>query len=77
MLEAIKEEGIEGIECYYPTHSEALTKTCLEFCEKYDLLITTGSDEHGEFGKETKTLEQTIGCLGIDESKVKITPLLK
>ncbi|MFQ9695516.1 MAG: PHP domain-containing protein [Zhenhengia sp.] len=70
-------KGLTGIECYYPTHSESMTQTCVDFCKKYNMLITTGSDEHGEFGKEAKTLDQTIGCMNIHRDMINIEPLLK
>ena len=63
VLENINQQGIDGIECYYPTHSELITKTCEAFCDKYGLIKTVGSDEHGEFGKHAKVIEQTIGCM--------------
>ena len=42
--------GFDGIECYYPTHSEEITDLCLSTCRDRGLLITTGSDCHGSFG---------------------------
>jgi hypothetical protein len=42
--------GFDGIECYYPTHSEEITNLCLSICRDRNLLITTGSDCHGSFG---------------------------
>ncbi len=42
--------GLDGIECYYPTHSAVITDICLELCKDRNLLITAGSDCHGEFG---------------------------
>lgn len=48
VLEDLRSKGLTGIECYYPTHSEKMTQTCVDFCKKYNMLITTGSDEHGE-----------------------------
>ncbi|MBU3811411.1 MAG: PHP domain-containing protein [Candidatus Niameybacter stercoravium] len=77
VLEDLRSKGLTGIECYYPTHSEMMTKTCVDFCKKYNMLITTGSDEHGEFGKEAKTLDQTIGCMNIHRDMINIEPLLK
>lgn len=77
VLEDLRSKGLTGIECYYPTHSEMITKTCVDFCKKYNMLITTGSDEHGEFGKEAKTLDQTIGCMNIHRDMINIEPLLK
>lgn len=51
--------GPDGIECYYPTHSEEITQICLKICAEQNLLITCGSDCHGKFGfsevGETKT----------------------
>lgn len=42
--------GLDGIECYYPSHTNDITNVCLEICKDNDLLITAGSDCHGEFG---------------------------
>ena len=77
VLEDLRSRGLKGIECYYPTHSESMTQICVNFCKKYDMLITTGSDEHGEFGKEAKTLDQTIGCMNVHRDMINIEPLLK
>ncbi len=63
VLKDLKEQGIEGIECYYPTHTELMTTTCETFCDENGLIKTVGSDEHGEFGKHAKVIEQTIGCM--------------
>lgn len=41
--------GIGGIECYHPENSPEITRYCLEICESLDLLVTGGSDCHGEF----------------------------
>ena len=40
--------GLRGIEAYYSGFSEKLRKEALSLAEKYDLLITAGSDYHGE-----------------------------
>ena len=63
ILEDLKQQGIDGIECYYPTHTQLMTKTCEAFCDQHNLIKTVGSDEHGEFGKHAKVIEQTIGCI--------------
>jgi len=42
-------DGIDGVECYYPKHTDVVTKTCLRFCEQNNLMITAGSDCHGAF----------------------------
>ncbi|MEG0579932.1 MAG: PHP domain-containing protein, partial [Niameybacter sp.] len=76
-LQQLYDMGLQGVECYYPTHSEMMTKTCAAFCKQHEMLITTGSDEHGEFGKEAKTLDQTIGCMNVTRDMIHIEPLLK
>jgi Predicted metal-dependent phosphoesterases (PHP family) len=49
VFEYLISQGIDGIECYYPTHTLEITEKCLEICKKHDLLITSGSDCHGDF----------------------------
>lgn len=40
--------GIMGIECYQSKHSKAQTIEYLDFCKKYNLIATGGSDYHGD-----------------------------
>lgn len=44
----LKNAGLAGIECYHSEHSENDIKKYLALAHKYDLLITGGSDFHGE-----------------------------
>ena len=60
--------GIDGIECYYPSHSTEVTKACLELCDEYDLFITAGSDCHGDFGRKITY----VGEMGITRQQVRI-----
>lgn len=62
--------GIDGIECYYPIHSDELTACCVEFCKQHDLIITVGCDCHGEMSK--KDSEYVMGCLKKDESDLNL-----
>ena len=50
-LRRIVAYGLDGIECYYPSHTAEATQVCLNLCRERDLLITAGSDCHGVFGK--------------------------
>lgn len=50
-LEEFVEYGLDGIECYYPKHTEEITSICLEVCREHCLFITSGSDCHGSFQK--------------------------
>ncbi len=45
---AFKEIGGKGIEVYAPVHFKSLTNKLLKLATKYDLLITGGTDFHGE-----------------------------
>lgn len=39
--------GLQGLEVYYPEHSQSLVNFYLDLAKKLDLLITGGSDFHG------------------------------
>jgi predicted metal-dependent phosphoesterase TrpH len=40
--------GLMGLEVYYTKHSQIVTKKWFEFSERHNLLMTAGSDFHGE-----------------------------
>lgn len=67
--------GLDGIECYYPTHSESVTQACLDICAEKDLLITAGSDCHGVFGKtevgEIKIPMEKVSLKGLTREAIK------
>ena len=69
-LEDLIHLGIEGIECYYPIHSTEITEVCLNVCRHNDLLITSGSDCHGSFGRSR------IGQMQISLDKLNLGRLL-
>jgi len=62
--------GLDGIECYYPFHTKDITDICLEICRNKGLLITTGSDCHGDFGRTE------IGETGIAIGQLNLGNLL-
>ncbi|RUS48187.1 PHP domain-containing protein [Cohnella sp. AR92] len=60
--------GIDGIECYYPSHSHEVTEDCLSICKELGLLITAGSDCHGSFEKtEIGEMEVPISWLNLGD----------
>ena len=75
-LEILKELGIDGVECYYPANSDLMTETCLEFCKENNMIITAGSDGHGDFGAVSKGVEYYIGAINKDSSLLNIEKLL-
>jgi 3',5'-nucleoside bisphosphate phosphatase len=50
-LNRLLELGLDGVECYYPSHTNEITRECIEICNEKNLIITAGSDCHGGFGK--------------------------
>jgi len=40
--------GLDGIEVYYPSHSLPMRQQLLMLAKKYNLLVSAGSDHHGE-----------------------------
>ena len=75
-LEKFKSIGIDGVECYYPANSDLMTNTCLEFCKDNNLIITAGSDGHGDFGAVSKGIEYYIGAINKDSEILNINKLL-
>lgn len=73
-LERVLEGGIGGVECYSTYHDPETTATCLAFCERFDLLITGGSDCHGGFAGRTvgePPVERNDLKLGELEEKIR------
>ena len=47
VLERFVGEGIDGVECFYVTHTEAQVRTLHAACLERGLLITGSADFHG------------------------------
>lgn len=69
-LNKFKLIGIDGIESYYPANSELMTETCVEFCKDNDMIITCGSDGHGDFAAVSKGIEYYIGAMKVDSENL-------
>lgn len=46
-IPALVEAGLDGIECFHTKHSTRLSQRYLEAAERFNLLVTGGSDCHG------------------------------
>lgn len=46
-LKYLKELGLDGIECYYPSFSEEDQLRCLKYVQDFDFIKSGGSDFHG------------------------------
>lgn len=47
-------DGLEGLEVYYPEHSQSMVNFYLDLARRLNLLITGGSDFHGQAKPEIK-----------------------
>lgn len=52
------EQGLDGIEVYYSSHTEEQKKRLLALAEKHSLLVSCGSDFHGN----SVDTEEQLGC---------------
>jgi predicted metal-dependent phosphoesterase TrpH len=52
--------GLKGLEVYYPEYSEIVTDYYLQVAAKYDLLVTGGSDCHGDAKPDVKVGKVSI-----------------
>ncbi len=67
LLQAVN-AGVQGIECYYPSHSEEYRRRCLAFCKQHQLFTTCGGDSHGTFQLEIDGVRYEIGAASVDSS---------
>ncbi len=47
LIVILKKMGLKGIEAYYPEHSSEYASMCKNFANRFDLLVTGGTDFHG------------------------------
>lgn len=65
-LDELLDQGIQGIEAYYPEHTEKDTAFYLSYAKKHRLVVTGGTDWHGMV-----TMNQvSIGDYGINASEL-------
>jgi len=63
----ILKQGLKGLEVFYSRHTVAQTKYFLRIAKEYNLIITGGSDFHGEIKPDIK-----LGSAGLSEDYFKI-----
>ena len=64
LVEELLKKGIEGVEAIYPKHSPEDTQRYIDMANKYNLMITGGSDFHGIPGR----LPENLGEFVIEDS---------
>ena len=61
-------DGLRGIECYYSTHTSEQTEQYLKYAEKFNLLVTCGSDFHGD---NKPGIDVGSGTAGLSEAETE------
>lgn len=51
LISDLVDAGLKGLECYYSRHTPEQTAQYLKYAEKFGLIVTAGSDFHGENNK--------------------------
>jgi predicted metal-dependent phosphoesterase TrpH len=64
--------GLDGIECFHTKHSTVMAERYLEIAEKYDLLVTGGSDCHGFSKKQPLIGTVKLPCEHVEKMKAKV-----
>lgn len=64
VLDKCLNNGIMGIECYQSKHTQDQTDEYIDFCKKHNLIITGGSDYHGD--------EDILGDYKVDVDSIRI-----
>jgi predicted metal-dependent phosphoesterase TrpH len=71
LFDQMKSYGIDGIEGYYPTHSQLMTETTAKWCKDNKMMLTVGCDSHGDF-----VPEREIGKIRIPLEKLNLGNLI-
>ena len=69
LIPKMVEYGLQGIEVYYPTHQPEAVKRYVRFAKKYDLVVTGGSDFHGNRKPDIALGSMKIGDGLVDKIK--------
>jgi predicted metal-dependent phosphoesterase TrpH len=73
VLKSMLDCGIQGIECYYPSHSLDAVKHSVEFCNRNNLCITAGCDCHGEYDKSEGF---TVGGMDVNPDMLSLKGII-
>ncbi len=70
LIPGLVAEGLQGLEVYYPGHSEEMVWHYQRLCRRYHLVATGGSDYHGPYHRE-------YNRLGAATAPDELIPILK
>lgn len=69
LLPELAEKGLDGVECYYPRAKEDDPEVLSALAQKYDLVMTGGTDFHGA---TTSSVNPLGTCLTPDDQLIKL-----
>lgn len=78
VVKTLVDAGLGGIECHYSTHTPEETARYLELAEKYNLIVTGGTDFHGankpdiQMGRGLGNLRVPLSCADALECKAAV-----
>ena len=75
LVEQLVPCGLQGIEVYYPTHSKKNQKQLSRLAERYGLVVTGGSDYHGDIRPGTMLASGTnvyVPSIVLDQLKKRL-----
>lgn len=75
IIPALVEAGLDGIECFHTKHSTVMSERYLEIAEKYNLLVTGGSDCHGFSKKQPLIGTVKLPYDHVEKLKAKVSEL--
>lgn len=64
-LHTLIDQGIGGLEAYYPQHTAEITQLCIATARQKGLWVTGGSDSHGDFLQGERGKQNRMGALPI------------
>ncbi len=70
LIPRLVDDGLQGLEVYYPAHSQEMVWHYEKLCRRYHLVATGGSDYHGSEHREH-------GCLGASTAPDEVIWALK
>lgn len=71
LIPELLDYGLMGLEVYYPEYTQATTNFYLSLAQKYNLLVTGGSDCHGDAKPEVKLGSIKIPYELVEKLKLK------
>ena len=65
-VKSLADQGLGGIECWYPEHTPAMRREYLRMAREFKLVPCGGSDFHG-FAADRSPQIHTLGCMPVPE----------